>query len=447
MTRTKLLVPLLILAAALLPSCGQGEAADEEQDSTTPYVEVVEAREGALPLEERVSGIVRARNQVAITPEIEAPILQVFVRNGETVRKGQPLVRQDPSAFSDRVREAEAAVRLARASADEERARLGELQSRVARSRRLAQDDLLSQQDLDSLEAQLAAARASAVQAEARVEQAVAALSDVRRDLERATLRAPVPGTVGRRNAEVGMVAGPGDVLFVIGDLNDLIIEVPLTEKMLRQVREGQPVRIQSPALDGGTLDATLVRISPFLQSGSFSTVGEIEIENRGGRLQPGMFVQVDLLYGQSEQATLVPTSALWEDPATGRITAWVVSSPAEVGASPDQVGHVTRRDIQVIGEGRLSAAISGVQPREWVVVLGQHLFEGNEGEARMRSIGWERVTELQSLQREDLLEGYLAKQRRLAQLLGPHPLSNEEFLGSATPIDPENVSPADEGL
>ncbi|MDX1582928.1 MAG: efflux RND transporter periplasmic adaptor subunit [Thermoanaerobaculia bacterium] len=439
---------ILCLPVLLLAACGPDEAgAESREDANTPYVEVVQADEGTLPLEERVSGVVRAENQVAIRPEIEAPIIEVLVRNGESVERGQPLVRQDPTALREQMREMEAALRLARAAAEEERARVAEIEARVRRSRTLAEEELISEQELETLEAQLAAIRASATQAVARVEQAEAALGESRSELGRATIRAPISGTIGRRDAEVGMIAGPGDVLFVIGDLDDLIVEVPLTEEMLRYVETGQTVRIHSPRLEGGSIEGTLARISPFLEAGSFSTVGEIEISNPDGRLHPGTFVQVDLLYGESERATLVPTSAIWEDPETGELTAWVLSEPDTVAASAGAKGQVERREIAVIGQGRLSAAIGGVAPDEWVVVIGQHLFEGESGEARLRSTTWERVAELQNLQREDLLENYLAKQQRLAQLLGARPLSNEEFLGSATPVDPENVVPADEEL
>lgn len=437
-----LLFPLLVSLAG----CGGSDETEAEASGAKPYVEVVEAREGSVPIEERVSGIIRAENQVAIRPEIEAPIIEVLVRNGETVRRGQPLVRQDPNTLADQVRRAEAALRLARASADEQRARVGELASRVARSRALAEEKLVSPQELESLEAQLAAARASAAQAAAAVDEASATLAERRGSSERATIRAPISGTVGRRDAEVGMVAGPSDVLFVIGDLSDLIVEIPLTEEMLQHVREGQRVRIHSPRLEGGTLEGVLARISPFLESSSFSTVGEIEVRNQGGRLQPGMFVQVDLLYGESEQGTLVPASALWEDPATGVITAFVVQSTND-GAPATNTAEVRKREITVIGEGRATAAVSGVQPGERVVVIGQHMFEGDGGQARVRATTWERVAALQRLQREDLLENYLARQQRLAKALGSRPFTNEEFLGASPREDSKPPKPIGGGV
>ncbi len=427
---------IAVLAAGLVAGCNS--ESDAEPDVAVPFVEVVEASEGSLPLEERVSGIIRAENQVAIRAEIEAPIVEVLVRNGETVRRGQALVRQDASILRNRVREAEAAASLAEASADEERARVRELEARVERMRALSAQKLVSEQDLETLEAQLAANRAGTAQEQARVEQAKANLEENRRELERAVIRAPISGSVGRRDAEVGMIARPGDVLFVIGNLESLIVEVPLTEEMLGFVKEGQSVRIHSPLLDGGSMEAKLARISPFLESSSFSTVGEIEITNPDRKLHAGMFVEVDLLYGESEKATLVPTSALWEDPKTREMTVWVATDMENDATT----SGLERRLVELHGEGQLTVAANSVRPGEWVVVVGQHLLEGDRVDARVRRTTWQRVEYLQRLQREDLLEGYLAKQQELARTIGARPQTNEEFLGSDEPVEADVVTP-----
>jgi RND family efflux transporter MFP subunit len=426
-------VLVVTIAAMAVAGCDSGDSGADVANAA-PLVEAVPADEGALPQEERVSGIVKAENQVAIRPELSGPIVEVLVRNGDAVNRGQPLVRQDPSLFATQLRESEASARLAKAAAEEERARVREIEARVSRFRSLSDERLVSEQDLETLEAQLAAARASADQADARVDQADANLEEARRDLERTTIRAPIAGKVGRRDAEVGMMAGPGDVLFVIGNLDDLIIEIPLTEQMLRSVKEGQPVRIHSALIDGGSVQGELTRISPFLESSSMSTVGEIEIRNPGGKLQPGMFVEVDLLYGESEQATLVPTSALWEDPKTRVMTVWVAGEPEP--DVPDALVPIARREVEVIGEGQVSAAVTGVRPGEWAVVVGQHLLESDGARARVRATTWERAEALQRLQREDLLADYLARQQELAKTLGARPMTNEEFLGANGRVD-----------
>ena len=193
---------------------------------------------------------------------------------------------------------------------------------------------------------------------------------------------------------------------------------------------------ISSPAL-AAPLRGELKRISPFLDSGSFSTTGEIDVDNTDGRLTPGMFVTVDVLYGESSRSTLLPTSAIWEDPRTGAPGVYIATSmqaadtpPREPGSAPDEPGAVEHRAVEVVAEGGGFAGVSGVQPGEWVVVSGQHLIARDKASvARIRPVTWERIVELQGLQRENLLRAFLEKQQEVARARGAEPQTSEEFL------------------
>ncbi|MEO1085758.1 MAG: efflux RND transporter periplasmic adaptor subunit, partial [Acidobacteriota bacterium] len=283
------------------------------------------------------------------------------------------------------------------------------------------------------LEARLAAAEASAESAAARVAQSEASADEARTRLAFTEVRAPLSGRVGQRQAEPGLRVTSNTELFVIGGLDQVQVEIPLTEAMLSKLDEGMPVRLGSDAFDE-PIEATLTRVSPFLSEGSFSTVGEIVVDNAAGQLRPGMFVTVDVLYGQSERATLVPSSALWEDPRTGETVIFVVdvSSGAPGVELGDTALPVERRRTTVQAEGRETLGISGVEPGEWVVTVGHQLLEGDALEARVRAAAWERVLTLQGLQQEDLLEAFLEKQQRLAKTYGAEPPSTDEFAAAA---------------
>jgi RND family efflux transporter MFP subunit len=428
---------LLLLA----PGCGQAEPA--EGPTKPPLVEAVQARLGELPLEETVHGVVNAENEVSIRPEIEAPVAEVLVRSGEAVKAGQVLVRLRDDELKEQLRRAEADVRTAEANAAESRARTNELEARLRRLEQLAADDLVSPQELESLVLQLEASRASAAAAEARVEQARASADERRSALAKTRVRAPVAGRVGERQVEVGMLVDPGTELFRVGRLERVIVEVTLTEAMLSRVRAGQPVLILPRGSGARPIEARLTRVSPFLAPESFTTVGEIDLDNSDGRLRPGMFVTVQLLFGSSERATLIPTSALWEDPRSGERGVFVVDDAEDLVApagspngalleNPDAPRSVSFRRVDVLAEGRGRVGVEGVAPGEWVVIAGQHLLRrnmqddstgaGGAGEstpARIRPAAWERVAALQSLQREDLLEQFLDKQQRVARALG----------------------------
>jgi HlyD family secretion protein len=72
---------------------------------------------------------------------------------------------------------------------------------------------------------------------------------------------------------------------------------------------------------------------------------------------------------------------------------------------------------VDVVAEAAQTVGVEGVRPGEWVVVIGQHLLAAQDDEGapqgRPRVMSWERIMELQQLQREDLLEEFLERQRR----------------------------------
>jgi RND family efflux transporter MFP subunit len=369
---------------------------------------------------------------VAIRPEISGTVVEVLVRDGDQVPTGQPLVRLDSETLTKQLRRAEAELRVAEASAVEARARVDEIRARVVRTRALAADGLTSDLELETLEAQLAAIDAGAGQAEAGVEQARATVQERRSALAKATVRAPVAGAVGRRDVEVGMVVDSSSMLFVVGDLDQLVVEVPLTQEMLESVAVGTPVRINPGRRSESVVEADISRISPFLEAESFSTTAEIDVLGASALLRPGMFVAVEVLVGTSAASTLLPSSALWENPLTGDWVVFVIADSAGLiepeapsDAIPERPREIEVRPVTIVADDGSRVAVNGVDENEWVVTIGQHLLQesleasGGPISARVRPTTWDHILDLASLQREDLLEGFLAKQRVVARTLG----------------------------
>ena len=443
-------IPISLLLALALLACGGG-ASEDVASRPAPLVEAVEARYGALPLEETLPGVVRARNQVMIRPEIDGRVVEVLARSGQAVERGELLVRLDRNEPRERLRQAEADVRLEEAAAAAQRARVAELEARVSRNRALAREELVSEQELESLEAELVARRASADEAAARVEQARATVDERRLALDKTDVRAPVAGRLGERRAEVGMLVDPSSILFPVGDLAELIVEIDVPEAMLGRLDPGLPAIVEARGEGAQPIRAELSRISPFLAQRSFTTVGEIDLPNPDDRLRPGMFVNVRILVGETRRAVLVPTGSLWEDPRSGEIGVFMIAQPDGLTMPAAGTGEIDERErgavfrrVEVLAEGGGVSGVAGVDEGAWVVTVGQHLLASelrtaavaaetgavsDDGiAARVRPVAWERVLGLQSLQDEDLLAGFLDKQRKVAAALGAEiPASEDE--------------------
>ena len=390
--------------------CGSSESSGpRDRAELTPTVEAVQARYGSLPLTERLSGKVRARNQIEVYPQISGVISQVKVENGGAVREGQTLVTLRDAELRQQLKQVEASRQIALAQL--QRAESAHLESSRAleRMKSLIAQELASQADLEDAQTRADATAADVALARARVEQAEASVEEERENLSYAAVKAPVEGTVGNRNAEVGMLVNPNTRLFTLGQLDSVQVEVILTDRMLVYLKEGQRTTVTAA---GEVRTAQLSRISPFLHPVAHSTTAEIDLDNAGHFLRSGMFVTVDIFYGESEDATLVPLSALYENPATGTLGVYVTRDTIEetVREVPDgapQEDPVAFEFIttEVIAEGRMEAAVRGVDEGMWVISMGQHLLGGKPGEARVRPVTWDHVERLQRLQRDDLLD------------------------------------------
>jgi RND family efflux transporter MFP subunit len=371
---------------------------------------------------------VKAKNQIEIYPEISAPIISVNVENGDFVQSGQVLVRIRDNEFRERLKQARAAYQIAAAQVKQADARLKEAQTDLERSKSLAEKGLASPAELESIETRKISAEAEVELAIARLEQAQAIVDEREQNLSQTVIRAPVSGRIGNRNAEVGMLVDDNTRLFTMGQMDSLRIEVVLTDRMLSYIETGQRSDVFSEILPSGMISASLTRISPFLHPVTHSTDAEIDIANPDGRLKSGMFVTVDIHYGESEQATLVPLSALYENPLTGAtgvyVTRDLLNRETVALANPNTGESVSLTDpvsfefvpVQVIAKGRMRAGIEGVEPENWVVTLGQDLFGGESGSARVRPVQWDWVELLQNLQRQDLLQEIMNRQQASAR-------------------------------
>jgi HlyD family secretion protein len=410
---------LLLLLSFLLYACNNEDqnVDNSNDDHTIPAVEVVEARFGGLPLEERLSGIASAGNQVDIYPRISAPIEEVFVQNGEEVQQGEPLVRLRDNEYRERLRQAEANLRINQAQLRQARAALGEVESQMRRQRILAERDLTSELEMEQIQAQLESAEASYELAAAQVEQAESSVEEQKDALEQTVIRAPISGTVGQKSAEVGMLVNNSSRILTIGDLSRSKITVNLTERMMSYIQSGQNVRIFSEVIGDTVLTGEVSRISPFLGSGSFSTEAEIDVNNEDRLLMPGMFVTVDVLYGESEQSTIVPLSAIYRNQRTGQTGVYVATNfgmEADILEDMEDEGvpslsnptDVEFVEVEVIARGREAAGVAGIQSGDWVVTVGQNLIERDRSDrARVRPKSWNQIMAMQNMQPQDLLE------------------------------------------
>lgn len=245
-----------------------------------------------------------------------------------------------------------------------------------------AQEDFLAIRRMQGAEvaALLDASKARMRQAGMTPEQ-IARVEATGRVQARITLAAPIGGAVTEIAAREGMAVMPGTTLFRINGLSTVWAQAEVPESQAAQVRPGARVRATTPAAPGEVFEGRVQALLPEVASGTRTVKARMELANRGGRLVPGMFVQMQFADADTRPTLLVPSEAVIQ---TGRRTVVML---AEDGGGFRSVPVETGTE-----SGGLTEIRRGLQAGQKVVVSSQFLIDSEASlrglEARLNAPG-----------------------------------------------------------
>lgn len=281
--------PIVVFALLALVACptwtGCKKAAGSEGAGGAFAVRVVAIPAKEQPVIESVSlvGSVVPNEVVEVKCEIDGPVKQIGFNEGEHVDKGQLLVLLEESKLAASLAEADANLRLAKASFE--------------RTADLYRNKLISQQDYD--------------QASATFSVNEAGVDLKRRLLADARVVAPFAGITASRQVSPGQVITRNTLITTLVDLDTVKVEVSVPERYLSQIHVGLAVGFKVAAFPGETFNGEVYFISPQLDSGTRTALVKARIPNPGSRLRGGMFANLDLALELRKSALVIPEPAI----------------------------------------------------------------------------------------------------------------------------------------
>lgn len=228
-------------------------------------------------------GTLKSNESVVLRPEVAGRVASIGFKDGAIVPKGAVLVVFDAAIQDAELQQARANLALARSSYE--------------RNVELVGKKFLSQQALDSSAATLKVQEAAVQLAEAKA--------------AKMRIRAPFTGMVGLRNVSVGDFLKDGQDLINIEDVATLRVDFKLPENYLGRIGKGQAVEVVSDALPSDRFQAVLDAIDPMVDQNGRSISARARLDNAKGKLRPGMFVRVRLLFGERKGVLMVPEQAI----------------------------------------------------------------------------------------------------------------------------------------
>ena len=298
---------LLIYAIVVLGLSGCGGDEDAQKKAPTHLVELAEAREDSLSYRAQRTGSLRALRTVKLFNQEEGRVIQVSVREGDSVEKGTLLAKLDD--------------RLLRAQQDKAVATLKQAEQDVKRLQQLKAKQLIAEESLNRANTTLEIARA-----EARL---------LRTRISYFSIKAPFSGEIAERKVEPGDVAPKHTHLLTIIDPSKLVTDVQVSELALPYMSVGDDAEVLIDALGQDIFSGKVERIYPTVDPAT--RLGRIEVAlspvPKGARA--GQFCRVTLSTGKQSRL-VVPFSALRRD-AVGEY----------VFLFDDEAGTVSRRAIK----------------------------------------------------------------------------------------------------
>lgn len=384
--KTALLSAGLLASGLLWIACGDGEVSAGPGGGGRPpaVVRAAAIEEGPFVARAEYVGTLEARSSADLYARSSGPVVEINADLGDRVREGQVLARIEAAEERERIEQARANLRMAEATLSQRRSSLTIARTTAERTRALTEQNLLSRQQQDSVDAELEGARAQVELAEAQVAQVRSALSSAQVELAQTRVVAPFDGEIGRRYLDRGDFAAANSPLMSVVDLSIIKTTVSLPERDAASVTPGQAATVRVASLGDAELAARVARISAVFDPDSATTRAEIEVDNPDGRLKPGMFATVRIDLAEIPRALLVPTAAVLEE--DGRSWLFRVEEVAAVagdgsaeageGAAGGTAATVARRlEVRKLGTSadgsRVAVEGSDLAVGDRVVVLG----------------------------------------------------------------------------
>ena len=292
---------------------------------------------------ERYVGELAALQVVELGPRAAGRLVSVKKQLNDAVKKGEVVAKVDDLEIEKQIAEAQTAVVVAkaqveRAQADLERAKaeLGRAQVEVSRTeqeanrkRPLFKQQLVTLQEMDNLDAAVTAARSSVTTAESGVTVAKSSISVARAQVKQAEARLPmlkvqiantrvvVPfaGRINKRYIEPGAMVAIGTPIYQIVTDQKVIARFKVPERDLGELPVGKEVALDLEAYPKERFKGTVVRVAPSVDALTRTASAEAETEALDGKLKPGMFARVEVLWSVMENVTLAPQRALVRPP------------------------------------------------------------------------------------------------------------------------------------
>ena len=350
----------IVLGLALLMCACQNSDSEEKiappksKIVEAPTVKVVTVKKGDISVPLVATGTIFPAYESKIGPKTSGTIEIVYVDEGDTVQKGQPLVQLDQQNLLIAVRQGQASVKVAEAQLKEAEVKGENLQKERERLAHLLTKNVISQQKYDDIDTAYSMAVTGMEVIRAQILSSRENLAMAEQKLSDTVIIAPFSGLIVKRFINQGEFVStmPPSPLFLMMNIDTVKTEIGLPEIHIARIHIGNPVDGTVDTYPESIFKGRVSTINPMVDPVSRAFTVKVEIPNKDHRLKPGMFARVTIYPTIHKDALIVPFKSVMK--MQDRTVVFVIEGTT-VRVRNIRTGITNEREIEVIdglGEG-----------------------------------------------------------------------------------------------
>ncbi len=295
----------IVIATAILVAVATAAVLLKPKDNVVPpskYRTSIADR-GAINQIVTATGTINPVALINVGSQVSGTVAELHADFNDRVKKGQVLLKLEPTIFNAQVAQAEANIASARAS-------LRLAQATFERNQQLVAQNFVSSLALDQSRREMDVAAANLKLAQAQLDRA-------RADLNNSVIRSPIDGVVIKRTIDLGQTVAASfntpNLFQIANDLTKMQIDTSVSEADVGQLKDGLPARFVVDAYPDREFNATMrqFRLAPNVVQNVVTYNVVLDVDNTDELLKPGMTAQVRLVVANRPDVLRIPTTAL----------------------------------------------------------------------------------------------------------------------------------------
>ncbi|HYI12619.1 MAG TPA: efflux RND transporter periplasmic adaptor subunit [Thermoanaerobaculia bacterium] len=318
--RTKIIIAIVVILA--IAGIVAASVVGERKEGTPVTLAKVERMD--ITSKVSANGQIDAQRKVDLSAHVMGQIINLAVREGDVVKKGDFLLQIDQKQLAASAQGAEASMRALFSDRDASRASLAEAQLAYDRARKNYEQQISPVAELERARSALDTARANVSSIEQRIQQARANVTAARDTLSKTTMVAPMGGIITALPVEEGEVAvigtmnNPGTKLLTIADMSVVEAVMEVDETDVPNVKVGQNATVTIDAYPNKTFNGRVIEVgSSPMTSGTQATAEavnfevKIQLTDPPAGVRPGFSASADIITGTRSKSLGIPLQAL----------------------------------------------------------------------------------------------------------------------------------------